>query len=323
MDAFSDLLSSVKFQGVIYGLMDCRAPWGVQFPLMPHVRLFIVVRGGCFLQFFDDSQSLPLSLGAGELVLSHSGTACEIKDSPASITLPIEEIAGKRDRDTGLVQVGGDGPLSSILTGCFTLTAHNKNPFFSGLPSIIHLKSENLQAAPGLEATIKLLISELSNNSIGGEIIVNRLSDTLFVQIIRAYILQVAQCPVNPVWLKGLADPQIGAALNLIHANPAAPWTVASLANAVNMSRTAFANKFAALVNYTPIDYLNTWRMQRSIALLENGDYNLVSVGNKVGYSSRSAFAKAFKKEFGQSPGQFKKHLAANKQSTVTKPPTP
>lgn len=301
MDALSDLLSSVRFQATSYGLLNCRSPWGIRIPFTAgHVRLFVVMRGGCFIQFGGASQ--PLSLGAGEVVLSHAGTACEVKDAPGSMTVPIEDIViGER-----LAQIGGQGPLSSMLIGCFTLKAQRNNPFLSGLPSVIHLKSENLEAAPGLEATIKLLIAELSNRNLGGDLVVNRLSDTLFVQIVRTYILQILRCPVTPVWLKGLADPQIGRALNLIHENPAAPWTVATLATAVSMSRTAFANKFAALVNYTPIDYLNTWRMQKAIALLETGEDNLALVGKKVGYSSRSAFAKAFKKEFGQSPGEYK-----------------
>jgi AraC-like DNA-binding protein len=304
MDTLSDLLSSVRFQGFMYGLIDCRAPWGIQIPAVEsHVRLLVAVRGGCYLNFGDDLP--PLALAAGELVLCHNGAACKVQDAPESACVGLETI---NQEDNPMI-VGGTGALSSLMIGCFVLSAHKRNPFWAGLPSVLHLKSEHLQAAPGLEATLKLLTSELSSRNIGGQMLVSRLTDALFVQIIRTYVLQVIKCPSEPVWLKCLVDPQIGAALNMIHANPSAPWTVAKLANAVNMSRTSFSNKFTALVTASPMEYLNTWRMQKAVTMLHDGEDNLTEIGNRIGYSSRAAFAKAFKREFRQAPGEYKRQL--------------
>ncbi len=101
--------------------------------------------------------------------------------------------------------------------GCFTLDAHQKNPFIASLPGVIHLSAENLQAEPGLESTIRLLTLGLSRSGPGSDILISRLTDAVFIQAIRAYISQIKKCPESPGWLKALSDPEIGAALNLIH----------------------------------------------------------------------------------------------------------
>jgi AraC-like DNA-binding protein len=316
MDTLSDVLNSVRFQGAMYGLIECTAPWGIQFPGTPgHIGLFMVVRGGCLIQFEGEKE--PISLAAGELVLSRKNVAAEFKDAPSSPVLPIEQIASAMPDRGRVLTLGGGGASSSLMVGCFILDAHQHNPFMTSLPSVIHLTSQRVQAEPGLESTIRLLISEISGSGPGGDILVNRLSDAIFVQVVRAYIGQIKQCKETPGWLKALADAEIGPALNLIHDKPEVPWTVATLADAVNMSRTSFATKFAAAVNNTPIDYLTSWRMQKAIALMRGGEGNMEYISNTVGYISRAAFAKAFKKEFGESPGQYRDKLNNSQRMAV------
>jgi AraC-like DNA-binding protein len=75
------------------------------------------------------------------------------------------------------------------------------------------------------------------------------------------------------------------------------------------MSRTSFATKFTNLVTNTPIDYLTSWRMQKALRAMHDGEENLSEIALEVGYSSEAAFAKAFKREFGESPGAFRRHV--------------
>lgn len=308
MDTLSDVLSSVRFQSAMYGLIECTAPWGIRLPAAQgHVRLVMVVRGGCLIRFEGEEE--PISLAAGELVLSRKDGAAEFKDAPKSPVLPVEEISSAMPARGQVLKLGGGGASSTLMLGCFILDANQHNPFTSSLPAVIHLRSKQVQAEPGLESTIRLLISEVSGNGPGGDILVNRLSDAIFVQIVRAYIEQIKQCKETPGWLKALADAEIGPALNLIHEKPEVPWTVAMLADAVNMSRTSFATKFASVVKTTPIDYLTSWRMQKAMDLIRDGEANVEHISNAVGYASRAAFAKAFKKEVGESPGEYRAKL--------------
>src|SRR5436309_2864015 len=84
------------------------------------------------------------------------------------------------------------------------------------------------------------------------------LADVLLVHALRAHV--GAGCGWPPGWLRGLADERVSAALKAMHAEPEAPWTVASLARVAAVSRSAFAARFKAVVGQAPLAYLTWWR---------------------------------------------------------------
>mgnify|MGYP003704716441 CR=1 FL=1 len=124
-------------------------------------------------------------------------------------------------------------------------------------------------------------------------------------QAIRAHVAQSGAEAKG--WLRALSDPQIGRALALIHERPGDPWTVESLAEAVAMSRSAFAARFSELVEEPPLTYLTRWRMQRASRLLRAGGDTVAAVAAKVGYDAEAAFSKAFKRWMGLAPGAFRR----------------
>jgi AraC-like DNA-binding protein len=107
-------------------------------------------------------------------------------------------------------------------------------------------------------------------------------------------------------WLKGLADPQVGRALALIHHNPAAPWSAAALAREVALSRSAFVDRFTTLVGLPPIRYLTVWRLQTAKLNLRETQTTIAQLAHSVGYESEEAFSRAFKREFGQPPARWR-----------------
>lgn len=108
-------------------------------------------------------------------------------------------------------------------------------------------------------------------------------------------------------WPAALADPAVSAALEAMHAEPAAPWTVAGLADRAGLSRTVFAQRFTVLVGRPPLAYLTWWRMTTAARLLRQADEPLSAVARRCGYASEFAFAKAFKREFTVTPGAFRR----------------
>jgi AraC-like DNA-binding protein len=106
-------------------------------------------------------------------------------------------------------------------------------------------------------------------------------------------------------WLRGLADPPIVAALQAMHANPADPWTVERLAEEALLSRSAFAERFRAIVGESPMQYLQRWRMQRAAYLLYVGNLPLKMVIAQSGYASEEGFRKAFHQWMGMLPSQY------------------
>jgi AraC-like DNA-binding protein len=175
--------------------------------------------------------------------------------------------------------------------------------------------AEDGQSIPWLEATLKFLAVESSSEVPGAQIIMARLTEVLFIQILRAHIAYEAKgsqnCKSKASLLRGLIDPQIGKALSLIHQQPHHAWTVANLAEQVGMSRTSFAMHFATVTGFAPFDYLRKWRMQKAGDMLRQGEDNLDEIAGRVGYESGAAFSKAFKREMGMPPGLYRRERLA------------
>jgi AraC-like DNA-binding protein len=102
-------------------------------------------------------------------------------------------------------------------------------------------------------------------------------------------------------------DPDIGRILELMHAQPELPWTVASLADRICISRSRFAERFKALLSKSPIQYLFEHRMAKACALLTEDHYKIKEIAARVGYSTEAAFSKAFKRWSGMAPGTCRK----------------
>jgi AraC-like DNA-binding protein len=156
-----------------------------------------------------------------------------------------------------------------------------------------------------LDQFIRFATEETGNKRAGSQIVLNRLSELLFVEVIRRHMDQLAN-DSNTGWLAGLRDPLIGRALTLLHAQPAHAWTLDELASRAGTSRSALADRFAHLVGCPPIQYLTQWRMQLAARRLADRSVKISVVASEVGYESEAAFSRAFKKFVGQSPGQWR-----------------
>jgi AraC-like DNA-binding protein len=151
---------------------------------------------------------------------------------------------------------------------------------------------------------VRLIARESASQQLGAEIMLRRLTELLFIQIIRLWIDQQAEASVG--WVGALRDQLISAALGLIHQSPAHKWTVKELAEAVALSRSGFSARFTELVGEPPMAYLTRWRMLRATRLLKN-EVRMETIAELLGYESEAAFRKAFKREIGIPPAQYRK----------------
>lgn len=156
-----------------------------------------------------------------------------------------------------------------------------------------------------LQSTLRFIAREARELKPGGETVITRLADILVIQMIRSWIDSASRSDRG--WLAALRDEQIGRALVLIHREPQGPWTVASLARAVNMSRSAFSARFTDLVGQPAMQYLTTWRMQLAQRLLRETTLPLSALSYRVGYRSEAAFSRAFKRVVGFAPGNVRR----------------
>lgn len=121
------------------------------------------------------------------------------------------------------------------------------------------------------------------------------------IQAIRSWIARDPAAQTG--WLGALQDRQIGRAIALIHRDPARAWTVASLADELAMSRSAFAARFTALVDEPAMRYVTRWRMHLALSALKEEDVTVGELADRLGYRSEAAFSRAFKRVIGVPPG--------------------
>jgi AraC-like DNA-binding protein len=174
------------------------------------------------------------------------------------------------------------------------------------LPSVVHLPARVGQRSE-LPLAVGLLGRELGSNRPGGDTLVPHLLDMLVVYILRTYLEEAASEEGPGCGFAGaMRDPAVHAAIQAVHLDPAHPWTVAELGERAGLSRAAFSRRFTALVGQSPLAYVTWWRLTTAARLLRENDAPISAIATRVGYSSQFAFANAFKREFGRSPGRYR-----------------
>ena len=178
------------------------------------------------------------------------------------------------------------------------------NPLLEALPRIVR--------APVSEASwrwvthlLDAAVEATGHGGAGREAMLAKLAELMFVEALRGHLDQLPPDARN--WVAGLRDPQVGAALRLLHGRPAEPWTLERLAREVAMSRSSFAERFAAYVGVPPMQYLGRWRLQLAARMLTWDAVSVSQAASAVGYQSEAAFNRAFKREVGEAPGAWRR----------------
>lgn len=322
VDVLSDVLRAIRLTGALYFDVSARAPWIAETPpissigasVMPefeHVISFhIMLAGWCWAQLADESEP-PVRVQAGDAVIFVRGDGHYMCSQLGRRSVPDLGLYHRpKDRRLPFVlgQLGGDGEPARFVCGYLGCDAGPLNPLLGALPRLLHIRFDS-EAGQLIRSLIGLTLEEEGTPRAGSETILSRLSELMFLQAVRQHI---GELPARATgWLAGLRDRQIGAALALIHGQPARPWTLEALAHEVGMSRSSFADRFTDLLGTPPMHYLSRWRLQLSTQLLERPHSNVAQVAAAVGYESEAAFSRAFKKALGMPPGTWRQTRAA------------
>lgn len=326
MDVLSEVLSGVRMTGAVYFDIRACAPWSAETPALSSIRtrvmpefehviaFHIVLDGRCWAQLGDESES-PVRMERGDAILFTQGDAHVLNTEPGRRAEPDFEIYRRSvDRPLPFVldELGADGEPSRLVCGYIGCDARPFNPIVSSLPRMIHVRTAEGDGNRTIDL-IRIAVEESTNRREGGETVLAKLSELMFVQALRRYIDSLPSDSKG--WLSGLRDPHVGAALSLIHGRPDEDWTQDRLAEEIGMSRSAFAERFSYYVQESPVRYLTRWRMQLALRLLDSPGASIAEVANRVGYQSEAAFSRAFKKHVGVPPGEWRRHREAQADS--------
>jgi AraC-like DNA-binding protein len=315
MDALSAVLAPVRLQHTRWAFSVGRTPWGVALSGgQSCVRFHYVVRGSAWLSVDgangqgDGNGSEPaVALSGGDLAVLPLGHAHALRDQPRSALVRFDEVARCDSRSAVMqLQLGAKGPETSFVTACFILDDPLAQQILSVLPPVIRMTPEREQGVPSFLENIQFITREVETDRPGSEIVLLRMADVLFIQILRAYLARVSDDSAG--FLGALRDPSTAAALGAMHHRAEAPWTVASLAEEVGLSRSAFAARFTQLVGEPPLSYLTRLRMQKASTLLRDGA-TLARASHLTGYASEASFSHAFRQWAGVAPGAWRKKV--------------
>jgi len=179
----------------------------------------------------------------------------------------------------------------------------------AGLPPILKVPIRDGAAGQWLESSIRFSVGESCADGVGCEAVLSKLSEVLFVEALRRYI---ANAPSEQTgWLASARDPEIGKTLALLHRNPAEPWTLATLAREVGISRSVLADRFRHYMGEPLMSYLTRWRLQLGARMLKSSSRSVADIAADVGYESEPAFNRAFKREFEVPPARYRNNSRA------------
>lgn len=302
MDVLTEVLDSLRFKSGLFCRAHLSAPWGLHFSPAPCAVFHVVDRGRCWLQLEGGRE--PVALASGDFIMLPQGEAHCITDdlsTPAAIPVTIGKTLPLTCQTLDFTH---GAAYTSLLCGIFDLEQSQRHPLIPLLPALIHIRGEQGHMVEWLDTTLKFLASETGSDRPGNSAVIKRLSDILFIQAIR-YWMGAAPAGEGG-WLRALRDPQISSALALMHRQPQDAWSVEGLAKEVAMSRSAFAARFNALVGLPPLRYLTQWRMHQVASRLARGERDLKKIAQDVGYESEFALSKAFKRQFGLPPREYR-----------------
>ena len=200
-------------------------------------------------------------------------------------------------------------PPARWLCGTFTIGDPRASHLLASLPAAIILRGDRGPALEGLEVARRMLLVEMQSPSQGSAVMIARILDLLFIQILRAW---AAGPDAEPNWLAGALDPQIGLALSAVHQDPGRDWKVEELAHACCLSRSAFAARFVARVGLPPATYLTHVRLDAAADLLRDTALPVALIAANVGYTSEAAFSRTFKRRYGTPPARWRRDIRAS-----------
>jgi AraC-like DNA-binding protein len=303
MDPLSEVFGSLRIQDAVYRRVEATAPWGVRYSgdIGLRVRFGLVVRGSAFLRI--KSQRRTISLTSGDLcIFILNDEPFTLVDHPRSAVADFGE--PRKLRVGPAIHYGGGGPLTTLVSGSFGISKFGAPLISTILPRFLHLRLDQNRSRT-FQSVLDILAVETAQPGLASSSLIRSLYELLFVYAIRAYASSSAAPPKG--WLAAMSDEHLSKAIEAMHSDLDRDWSVASLAREARMSRSAFALKFKAVLEQTPVEYLTQWRMYRAGAMIRSNRMSFSEVASAVGYGSESSFSRVFRREMGVAPREYRR----------------
>jgi AraC-like DNA-binding protein len=329
MDVLSEVLRTVRLRGALFFNGEFSAPWcllsarsasaapylssllggsgaGTSAPERLIVFHFLT-EGRAYARLPDGRRE---ELTSGDIVILPHGDAHFLGNgSPEKPVDSFKTFAKNLTQGLKAAQFGGGGEVTRFVCGFMACEPRLSDVFLVGLPPLLKVRVANQPSGQWLEHSIRFSVDHASGSSAGSGLVLAKLAEVLFVETLRCYVNTLP--PSQTGWLAGARDPHVGQALALLHREPSHPWTVPDLARRTGLSRTRLAERFRHFLGESPMAYLAQWRLKLGAEILQSAEDSIAEIAESVGYGSEAAFNRAFKREFGCPPAQFRRQYKA------------
>lgn len=326
-DTLSDVLRAVRLRGAVFYYVDGSAPWVAEAPparelipaIMPAAEHLIefhgVAQGACWGGIVNEP---PVRLEEGDVILFPQGDGHVMSSGPGVkspgptkgfLFLPpppqLPSAVSLHGAEVTTARLDGGGRDRTMLVcGFLGLDARPFNPLIAALPRVLHVSGKTLGPDSWVASFLRAAVIESNQRRPGGEAVLERMSEMLFVEVLRRHV--DAMPPGQAGWLAGMRDAAVGRALGLLHEKPDVPWTLERLADDTAVSRSTLHERFVHFIGQPPMHYLAQWRMQVATGMLRDTNAKILDIALGVGYESEAAFSRAFKRTLGVAPGAWR-----------------
>ncbi|TVT08931.1 AraC family transcriptional regulator [Amycolatopsis bartoniae] len=269
----SEILDAVRLRGGAVRRLAPRPPFAVEVPGSLRV-VHLVERGPLRLRVAGRPEAL--TVYAGDVLLLARGDRHTLE--------PGDGLTGE----------------ASWLTGTFSVKEAAAEHLLSVLPRVIALRGRGQEWH---DVSVRMLAAEIRPQRPGAAVMVSRILDLIFVHALRSW---AGNGDRPPGWLTAASDPEIGPVLSAVHREPGRAWTLGELVAMTTMSRSTFTARFTRLLGASPAAYVATVRLDRASQLLRTGSGPIAEIARAVGYTSESAFSRAFHRQFGMPPKRWR-----------------
>jgi AraC-like DNA-binding protein len=317
MDALAAFLDGPRARAAFLMKVVLEPPWSMRIEDEAPLAVVAITHGEACL--VHPASSGALALAAGDVVIVRGPDHYVVAHRPDAAPTIVIDAGGNCHTldgaslidamDLGVRTWGNAADGADVmLVGAYQTDGEVSRWLLDALPEVVVLR-----AAEWDSPVVPLLAVEIVKEEPGQQVVLDRLLDLLLVTALRAAF--ASESLSGPAWFSANADPLIGRVVRLMQNEPAAPWTVASLASAVGVSRAWLARRFNEIVGEPPMAFLTSWRMALAADLVAQDDVTVSAVARDVGYSSPFTFSTAFKRTYGLSPKAYREHAGVDARS--------
>ncbi|WP_416192687.1 cupin domain-containing protein [Neisseria sp. CCUG12390] len=297
MDTLDRLIQLAQIKGRID--VQCRfgGNWYVRHNHLNAQGLVHIVTGGSGWLLVDN-ETAPRLLQSGDVVFFPRLAAHTLSSRADGLNHSDTPSSGRNGIFT--LKQSGNGQDLQLFCARFEYQPHSD--LINGLPEMVmtHLPDD------AVHPLTALLLAESGGKLAGSAAVVDSLAEVLLVLIMRSH-LEHSSASLTGL-LQGWQDKRLNRLIQAVLEDTQSQWPIERMAATAQLSRAQLIRVFKQQTGFSPHAFVTHIRLQHAAMLLRQTPDSVLSIALACGFQSETHFGKAFKKQYGITPGHYRKH---------------